>query len=180
MVAQPYYVAEMDGSTHIKYTDLRDALNEYGERHADRYEEKYDRDGDAAYTHVLVDSWAYGPLLRIEEFSATGESRHPTIGNATAVVILEAGYVPWGFRPEMKGAGEAAGREHTGRWMWYLRPVEDIVEGDFYDIEYAFKKESGKYVRTEDGDLVTFEDEANAEAMRKAADGDVEVVEVTN
>jgi len=179
MVAQPYYVAEMDGSAHIKYTDLRDSINDYGERRADRNEEKYGRGDSAAFTHVEVNDWAYGPLLYLEEFDSDGETRFPTLGNALCEAILEAGYVPWGFRPEMDGT-KAGPREHTGRWMWYLRPVEDIVERDFYDVEYALKNEHGKYLRNADGDLLSFEERQDAEAVQAVENVGLEVVEVTN
>ena len=61
--------------------------------------------------------------------------------------------------------------------MWYLRPVEDIEDRDFYDVEYALVQPNREYLRNADGDLLSFKERQDAEAVQH---GDLEVVEVTN
>jgi hypothetical protein len=182
MVEQPYYQAEMDSGVDVGHTPLKDAINEYGVRERERATAKYGETATDAHTEVVVDSWAGGPLLRLKRFDTSGNVVPPTLGTGLCQVIVQAGYVPWGFRPEKKPS-DTGGRERTGRWMWYLRPVGDITDADseVYDSVYAIKTPEGEheYLRNDQGDLVTFGSEANAEAVADQV-ADDEVVEVPN
>lgn len=179
MVEKPYYQAEMDGSTHIKYTDIRDAINQLGVKRADRTESKYGYGPDRrGHYEIEVNSWAYGPQLILEKFNKHGETEFPQVDKRLTQVIIQQGYVPTSFRPEMDGT-KAGPREHTGRWLWYCRPVEDICDESsrIYETAFALQKADDSFVRTDDGDLVTFEERDRAEAVRH---DDLEVVEVND
>jgi hypothetical protein len=173
MVEKPYCQAETSAG---KYSKLAERLNQYGVYRADHFDSGYDRDPDSrSHKEIEVDSWANGPLLRLEEIAPSGDTRKPTIGNRLCRAIAQAGFVPWGFRPEKNTTAD--GREHTGRWMWYLRPIEDVSDdtSDVYDTEFALQEDDGSLTRTADGDLVAFDSEAKAEAVVAE---DQEVVEV--
>jgi len=177
MAKHGYYEAEMASGGKIYDSDLCTAINEFGARKRQHYDARYDSASEA-WTEVVVDSWAKGPLLYLEEFDSDGETRDPTLGNGLVTVIVNEGYVPWGFRPETE-TQVSGGRTQTGRWMWYLRPVEDVVEGEFYDIEYALKRiDDGQYLRGDDDYLLTFDNEGDAKAVMMAALEEYEVVEV--
>jgi hypothetical protein len=165
MVEKPYCTAEsMDG----KYQDLVAQFNQYGMRRADNYESTYGRtDDERSHKEIEVGGWACGPLLYIEDFDSDGETRKPTISDKLCRVVAQAGYVPWGFRAEEEDTSPDGDRDATGRWMWYLRPVEDVRAEDsrIYETAYAIEMSDGTFVRTDDGDLVTFDSEAEAEAV---------------
>lgn len=179
MVEQPYYEAEMSSGVDIGHTPLKDAINEHGIRERERANAKYDDTATDAYTEVEVDDWAHGPLLRLKRFDTHGDVEPPVLATSLCQAIVQAGYVPWGFRPERKRTDD--GQEHTGRWMWYLRPISDITDStsEVYDTVYAIKTPDGEfeYLRNDQGDLVTFGAEADAEAVADQVAGD-EVVEV--
>lgn len=180
MVEQPYYQAEMASGGHIGDTPLKDAINAYGVRKRERAKTQYGDVATDAYTEVVVDSWANGPLLYLTSYDTNGDVEPPTLGTGLCQAILRAGYVPWGFRPE-KECVETGGREHTGRWSWYLRPVEDITDedSDVHATDCAIKTPEGEfeYLRTDGGNLVTFDNRDNAEAVADQVAND-EVVEV--
>jgi len=182
MVDNPYYQAEMASGANIGATPLKDTINEFGVRKRERANARYGDTATDTYTEVVVDSWARGPLLYLEKHDGHGNVVPPAIGTSLCEAIAQAGYVPWGFRPE-KEAADCGGREHTGRWMWYLRPVEDITDNDseVYDTAYAIKTPEGEfeYLRNDQGHLVTFDSKANAEAVADQV-ADDEVVEVND
>lgn len=181
MVEQPYYQAEMASGVDIVHTPLKDAINDYGVRKKERANAKYGSSTTDSYTDIEIDTWARGPLLRMEAFDSDGVTCFPTIGGSFCQVIVQAGYVPWGFRPE-KNHTISDGGEHTGRWLWYLRPIEDITDDDsaVYDTEFAIKTSEGEfeYLRNDQGNLVTFDNRSDAEAVADQAAND-EVVEVS-
>lgn len=176
MVEKPTYQAEQVSTR--PFGALEAAINAFGERRADEYDEKWDRGAEnRGHTEIDIDSWARGPLLRMEQFDSSGEQKKVTIGNSFTKVILSAGYVPWGFRPE-RGArfsDEGETQVETGRWMWYLRPIGDITDDEFPERKFALRyTDGGGLVRTEDGDAVTFEDANEAHAVAEGRD-DVEI-----
>lgn len=178
MAEHDYYEAELAGGARVYDKELRDAINEYGARRRQHYDARYESSSNS-WTHVVVDQWARGPLLYLEEFDGDGNTRKPTLGNGLVSAILHAGYVPWGFRPEKSRTSE--GREHTGRWMWYLRPVEHVhePEEEVYTLKYALKNNEGTYLRGDDDFLLTFDNRGDAEAVAETT-GEHEVVEVAD
>lgn len=176
MVENPYY--EVIGDTGL-FPQLKENISVLGQLMADRFEQKYSHDPDnGEHKKVEIDTWANGPLLRLEEFGPDGEQRPVTTDRRLRKAILRAGYVPTSFRPE-KRKGTDAKREPTGRWMWYLEPIGPIQDGDsdLFDSAFALQNEDGSFVRDDDDNLVTFDNENTAEAVRH---DDLEVVEVNN
>jgi hypothetical protein len=182
MVEQPYYQAEMASGGNIGDTPLADAINQLGEQRADRRESKYDYGPDRrGHYEIEIGSWASGPLLYLEAFDTDGETKYPTIDKRLTETIFRAGYAPSSFRPE-KVPSDDGGREHSGRWMWYLLPLEDVQDEDssIFASAYAIQFEDGTFLRgDDDADLVKFDKREFAEAVaRESEDG--EVVEVNN
>lgn len=164
-----------DGVDTFKYEGLVETINAYGEKQADRMVEKWDREmGDWDQKQYEVRTWAYGPRIYISVHDRDGEQKDemPTIGKGLTNAVMAAGYVPFGFRPDMESV-EGGGREPTGRVQWYLRPIDELDEA--YETKYGLTDEDGKFVRNDDGDSILFEDEQNARAF---ADDDLTVQEV--
>lgn len=150
-----------------KYSALIAAINAYGAREADRLVAKYDREmGDWTQKHYEVGSWVNGPLLYIELLDREDRERTgdpPTIGKGLTNAVLDAGFIPFGFRPETDRTKDEDER-HTGRWMWYLVPRGYL--DDMYDTEYGLIDEDERFVRNSDGDAVLFEDANDAAAVK--------------
>lgn len=171
MVDQPYYEASVD-MHGASYPDLRRAINTYGHHEADRYAEKYDRT-DIGHTDIDIGRWAGGPLLTVTQYDSDGNVEPPTLASGIVTAIANAGYVPWGFRPETDVDGE------TEAFLWYLRPIADVRDENsgVFDSEYVLEHDDGSVVRTDDGDAVTFDSREAAEAIGVTSEGDVDVVE---
>lgn len=178
MVEQPYYEAETKSNAHTpRYRGLADTISEYGIRRREKANLRYGDITDDSHTHIEIGSWARGPLLYLEKRDGDGDVGPPTLSNTLVKTVVRAGFTPWGFRPETESG--VTGRERTGRWMWYLRPVEDVTdeESEVYDSVYAIKTPEGEleYLRNDSGNLVTFDDRENAEAVINDSEVIVEV-----
>lgn len=163
MVADDINSLHRATTTHggSEYTDLEAQINAYGEYRYDRYSRKFVAGIDGAgHTEYRIGSWARGPLVRIESFHSDGEQRTPTLSNGLVKNVLDAGYVPWGFRED---------RNEDGVFMWYLRPIADVANRDrrrdVIDEEIALVNDDGSYVRNGSGDLVTFDSAEDAAAV---------------
>lgn len=179
MVEQPYYEAELSTpyGAGDRPTELRDAINTLGEQRSDYQQCKFDTDPeDLSHVEIEIGSWVSGPLLYIEEIDADGQTILPSTGKRLTETIMQAGYVPTSFRPE-RDHNVDGGDEHTGRWMWYLRPIEDVRDEhhQMFETVFALQNNDGTFVRTGDGDLVEFETEGEAEAVRNDDQRAVEV-----
>lgn len=177
MVEKPYYQAAQSGTTRHK--DLKEAINQLGRREADHYATKYGRGPDERpHYEIEIGSWAYGPLLYIERINRDGETEKPTIGKNLTQTIFQAGYAPSSFRPEKTGS-PAGGRDHTGRWQWYLYPLDEVrdEESHIFESVYAIEQDDGTFLRNDAGNLVTFDRRKNAEAVADRVQ-DETVVEV--
>lgn len=167
-----YYEARMASGGKIYQSDICDVINEFGARKTQRAEARYPESHSERWTEVVVDSWAKGPQLRLTCHDGDGDTEKPTIGNGLCTAILDAGYVPWGFRPDSRESRDS-------EWLWYFRPLEDVEEGDFYDTEYALKRvDDGEYLLGDDNYILTFDNEGDATAVRNAALEEYQVVEV--
>lgn len=161
------------------YLDLARAINKYGQRRAQHYlSDLYDTINDEealGLTEIEVKSWAYGPLLYIKSYNSEGKVKvAPTIGKSMVQVILEAGYVPFGFRPN-RSRNEAGNYVHEeGTFMWYLHPRDGLEE--LYDTKFAIEDEDGYLIRDKDGHAVTFANRGSAKPFALELGG--EVVEV--
>jgi len=149
-----------------KYGGLVAAINAYGAREADRRVARYDREmGDWEQTHYEVGSWSNGPLVYIEYLDKDREptGRCPRLGKSLVFAVLDAGFIPFGFRPETE-TQDYGSTEPTGRYMWYLVPRGDVDE--MYETEYGLVDEDERFVRNADGDSVLFKDASAAVAVK--------------
>lgn len=152
--------------------ELVKALKQFGEQMEQHYTERYDYEPDEhSYFDIEVGSWTSGPLLTITKFDADGEPRvAPTIGSRMTRAVINAGYIPWGFRPHTDGDREMVSK---GEFLWYLYPLDD----DPFDFEYDWGVDDGERLLTnEEGKFVTFKSKDDAEAIAERIGG--EAVEV--
>lgn len=165
---KPQHQAEVKNpSMEYNLTKLEAQLNAYGEWRADRFDHKMQSDSeDRGHVEYEIGTWARGPLVFIESIDSDGETQRPTLSDGLVKQIVAAGYTPWGFRPERDTGGR---RTHTGRWMWYLRPIADVADrherADMLDAEWGIRNPDGTYVRNGDGAAVLFADARDAKAV---------------
>jgi hypothetical protein len=121
MVEKPYYQAELAKRADIGDTPLKDAINQLGERIADRYEWMFNcTPDDRGYADITLTKWKEDPQLHIRAFDSNGERTFPSIDKRLAQTIFQAGYAPSSFSKL-----QAVEDEDTV-WGWYLFPIEDI------------------------------------------------------
>lgn len=152
-----------------KYTKLEKWLRRYNEQQVDRLRARYGYKvgDDTATTTVDIDTWAYGPLVKLTRRDASDEVEPPVTDNALSRTVVLAGYVPWGFRPDHAYDSE------DGGWLWYLRPIDDVLDMEVN--EYTVTDGEG-FLRDSNDDLVTFDTKAQAEAVAEQSDEAVKPV----
>jgi hypothetical protein len=95
-----------------QYSDLADALEQWGRSRFLYYVEEKDRPADDydEYTSIVVDSWHKGPQLRL----SNDEKEDMSVDSSWVDIAVHAGYLPHGVI------------QYTGKFIWYLRPMDDL------------------------------------------------------